>query len=164
MSAGRHRSISIRAPEPPLTAPTTGLCSIASSIHRARRSRILGQIKAEELGLSDQPERHHFQGSSQINIHSLIASSLPLLGDLSNNPMIPGSAAYDAAVSASNTTFLSSGIEGIYHSPILGSSGTTPLATVQSYGDISVQPGATITVGNLGYALIAAPNVSIRDR
>lgn len=123
-------------------------------------SQILGQIKAEGSVYLINQNGIIFGGSSQINIHSLIASSLPLLGDLSNNQMIPGSAAYDAAVSASNTTFLSSGIEGIYHSPILGSSGTTPLATVQSYGDISVQPGATITVGNLGYALIAAPNVS----
>jgi filamentous hemagglutinin family protein len=128
-------------------------------------SQILGQIKAEGAVYLINRNGIIFGGSSQINTNSLLVSSLPFLGEPANlSSMVPGSVAYDTAVEASNASFLNNGIAGMGTTPILGAQnpfGTTySLADVQSFGAITVQGGANITVGNLGYALLAAPSVS----
>lgn len=128
-------------------------------------SQILGQIKAEGTVYLLNRNGVIFGGSSQVNTNSLLVTSLPFLGEPANlASMTPGSAAYLAAVKASNASFLNTGIAGMGATPILGSQNlngsTYSLADVQSFGGVSVAAGANITVGNLGYALLAAPNVS----
>ena len=123
-------------------------------------AQILGQIKAQgAVYLLDQ-NGIIFGAGSQVNVNTLIASSLPIFGDQSNNTMIPGSGAYDAAVSASNNTFLTSGISNVSGSTGYLGNINASLATVQSWGDVTVDAGASITAGNLGFVFLAAPNVS----
>ncbi|WP_189052635.1 beta strand repeat-containing protein, partial [Aliidongia dinghuensis] len=123
-------------------------------------SQILGQIKAEGSVYLLNRNGVIFGGSSQVNTNSLLVSSLPFMGEPVNlASMVPGSAAYDAAVQASNNAFLTVGITGFQGTPFLGVTNAS-LSDVQSYGNITVSAGAQIQAGSLGYALLAAPNVS----
>ncbi|MEW6435850.1 MAG: filamentous hemagglutinin family protein [Pseudomonadota bacterium] len=125
-------------------------------------SQILGQIKAEGTVYIINHNGIVFGGSSQVNVNSLLASSLPFMGDPANlTTMTPGSAAYDTAVEAANSEFLNAGITGYgtTGTPFLGTT-IAALADVESEGNISVEAGAQINAGNLGYALLAAPDVS----
>ncbi|MEW6436323.1 MAG: filamentous hemagglutinin family protein [Pseudomonadota bacterium] len=112
-------------------------------------SQILGQIKAEGTVYIINHNGIVFGGGSQVNVSSLVASSLPMFGDQSTNAMIPGSGAYDTAVAASNSTFLNGGLTGTF----LGGSSNPA-------GDITIDAGANIQSGDLGFTLIAAPNVT----
>ncbi|MEW6435567.1 MAG: filamentous hemagglutinin family protein [Pseudomonadota bacterium] len=123
-------------------------------------SQILGSIKAEGSVYVINQNGIVFGGSSQVNVNSLLASSLPFMGDPTNLAnMGPGSAGYDAAVQLGNSNFLNVGIAGTNGHVILGSNSYQP-ADVVGLGNITVEPGAQIEVGSLGYALLAAPNVS----
>ncbi|MEI9916062.1 MAG: filamentous hemagglutinin N-terminal domain-containing protein [Methylovirgula sp.] len=124
-------------------------------------SQILGQIKAEGTVYIINQNGVIFGGASQVNVNSLLVSSLPFLGDPANlSSMTPGSAAYDAAVQIGNSNFLNLGLTGLAPGvPFLGSQSAS-LSDVQSYGNITVDVGAQIEVGGLGYAMLAAPNVS----
>jgi filamentous hemagglutinin family protein len=112
-------------------------------------SQILGRIKAEGTVYLINQNGIIFGGGAQVNVNSLIASSLPIFGDASNNKMILGSAAYDAAVAASNNTFLNGGLSGTF----LGGSSNPA-------GNITIDAGADIESGSLGFTIIAAPNVT----
>ena len=76
-------------------------------------SQILGQIKAEGSVYLINANGIIFGGASQVNVHTLIASSLSFLSDTITSSTPPGSIAYDNAVSASNATFLNSTAGGI---------------------------------------------------
>jgi hypothetical protein len=94
-----------------------------------------------------------FGGASQINVGSLIASSLPFFGEDITNP---------ASITASNQAFVSEGITGA--SQLLGTGGTIFLRAgdppVKLPGDIAIEAGAHIETGESGFSLIAAPNVT----
>ncbi|MEW6438765.1 MAG: filamentous hemagglutinin family protein [Pseudomonadota bacterium] len=129
-------------------------------------SQILGQIKAEGTVYIINHNGIVFGGGSQVNVNSLLASSLNFMADPTNlNTMTPGSAAYDTAIggaNGANSIFLAYGIADFSASspanttaPFLGKGNA--LAGV---GDITVDAGAQINAGSLGYAMLAAPNVS----
>ena len=131
-------------------------------------SQIAGQIKAEGTVYLLNHNGVIFTGSSQINTSSLLVTSLPFMADPANlASMTPGGAAYDAAVQASNAAFITAG-DGIADFIPPGSTGTgsflglngVSAADVQSEGNITVDAGAKIQGGSLGYEILAAPNVS----
>lgn len=138
-------------------------------------SQILGQIKAEGSVYLINRNGVIFGGASQVDTHALVASSLSFLGE-NITGLTPGSAAYDAAVASSNSTFLNVGIAGPEstggtgsNNLVLGLGGQptlAPGATYQAAGDITIEQGASISThangsqGDGGYVLIAGTNVS----
>ncbi len=144
-------------------------------------SQILGQIKAEGSVYLINQNGIIFGGSSQINVHTLVASSLSFMGE-NITGLVPGSAAYDLVVSGSdgtggtNAMFLNSTNGGIAAPESTGSSGNTTAnlvlgqgAATSSYvpsGAITIQPGAEIsthtngTGSDGGFVLVAAPTVN----
>ncbi|MEW6437770.1 MAG: filamentous hemagglutinin family protein [Pseudomonadota bacterium] len=138
-------------------------------------SQILGQIKAEGTVYLINRNGIIFGGASQVNVSSLIASSLNFLGENLTNQSVPGSVAWDTptppppdstgyvpgTVADANKEFLTNGITdpANTNTPFLGSTKAS-LADVESDGNITVEAGAQIEAGNLGYALLAAPDVS----
>ncbi|MEW6438346.1 MAG: filamentous hemagglutinin family protein [Pseudomonadota bacterium] len=134
-------------------------------------SQILGQIKAEGTVYIINHNGIVFGGGSQVNVNSLLASSLPFMGDPANlNTMTPGSTAYDQAVGipgtqnyqgTPNSNFFVDGITDLQNAgtPFLGAQNDS-LADVESEGNITVAAGAQINALKLGYAMLAAPNVS----
>ncbi|GGF46910.1 hypothetical protein GCM10011611_61660 [Aliidongia dinghuensis] len=125
-------------------------------------SQILGQIKAEGSVYLLNRNGVIFGGSSQVNTNSLLVTSLPFLSEpLNLAAMTPGSAAYDNAVAASNAMFLGPGITGPANQNQLSlGMGTYTASDLQSIGAVSVEAGAQLQVGSLGWAFLAAPSVS----
>ena len=131
----------------------------------ASPSRILGQIKADGSVYLINPNGFIFGGSSQVNTRSLLVSSLPLYLTTAQDTLRPdGNAAY---LAESNRLFLETGLNstgtGTANGNILGlnSGQTVQAGTLGALpGDISIEAGASISTGALGYSLIAAPNVS----
>jgi filamentous hemagglutinin family protein len=112
-------------------------------------SQILGQIRAEGAVYLLNANGIVFGGGSQINVQTLLASSLNLFSNTFGNANTPGTAAY---------RFLNGGI-GDGTSAILLTS-LAPVPGTAGPGNITVEPGASITVGTNGLALLAAPNVT----
>ncbi|WP_266157144.1 filamentous haemagglutinin family protein [Dyella silvatica] len=105
-------------------------------------SQIFGQIKAEGSVYLLNRNGILFGAGSQVNTHSLLASSLNFFSSdvgISNSNFLKGGIGSQAAVSG----FLTDGAftDGRNH-------------------DVVIQKGASITTGPQGFALIAAPNVS----
>lgn len=134
-------------------------------------SQILGQIQAEGSVYLINRNGIVFGSGSQVNVHSLVASSLSFLTDTIMPAMTPGSPDYDAAVAQSNATFLATGIDApgaTNLTPVLGLSGqiSLPPGAYQAPGDITIAQGASITThangtqGDGGFALIAGTNVT----
>jgi filamentous hemagglutinin family protein len=127
----------------------------------ASPSRILGEIKAEGSVYLINPNGFIFGGSSTVNVHSLLVTTL--------NPTLGGSLGADNY--GSNYTYLTGGIfNGAFllqpvapltyvDTPsgpaIAGGQTPQPIAM----GDIEIQAGASLKSGANGYTLIAAPNV-----
>ncbi len=109
-----------------------------------RPSQILGQIKAEGSVYLINQNGIIFGGGSQINVGTLIASSLNLF---SND------------INASNNRFLTGGIGDLSTANVATNSILLTTDT-PSDGAVTVAPGASINVGAQGLALLAAPNVS----
>ncbi|MBL6749562.1 MAG: filamentous hemagglutinin family protein [Nevskia sp.] len=111
----------------------------------ASPTQILGQIKADGSVYLINTNGIIFGGSSQVNVHSLIATSLPL---------------FSGDVAASNQFFLTKGIGDAVGSsqPLLDGSALANAGTLP--GSIAIQAGASIDTGDQGFSLIAAPNVS----
>jgi len=107
-------------------------------------SQILGEIKAEGSVYLLNANGIIFGGSSQINVSSLIASSLNLF---SNN------------LAASNSRFLNGGIGDLDTANFATDSILLTSATPGA-GDITIAAGASITLASTGLAVIAAPNVT----
>jgi filamentous hemagglutinin family protein len=106
-------------------------------------SQIFGQIKAEGTVYLLNHNGILFGAGSQVNTHSLLASSLDL---------------FSGDVAASNSAFLTGGISA-------GSGGTVPFLVNGLFADkrshdVVVQQGASINGGAQGFVLLAAPNVS----
>jgi filamentous hemagglutinin family protein len=109
-------------------------------------SQILGSIKAQGSVYVLDRNGIMFGSGSQINVGSLVASSLNLF---SNDLADSNSRFMNGGIGDLNTTNVGT------NSILLTSLGTDPIA-----GDVTIAPGAEITMGDHGLALIAAPNVS----
>ncbi|RQS65156.1 filamentous hemagglutinin N-terminal domain-containing protein [Burkholderia sp. Bp8963] len=161
-----------------------------------RPSQILGNVNAQGAVYVINRNGVLFGAGSQVNVHSLVASSLDLLNMNDYNqtfvnrlPVVVGNMIQDAAgIAASNQQFLSlpAGTTGGLAYPASGSSGTvqgvggvpyellglgnqvgvSSLSQYQPPGDITIEPGASITthingtISDGGFVLVAAPNVS----
>jgi filamentous hemagglutinin family protein len=124
-------------------------------------AQIMGGLKAQGSVYIIDPNGIIFGGASQVSVHSLLASSLPLfLSGSGNSTLKPTS---DSYLSYSNEKFLDTGISGLLSGNILGlgsgeflaSNGSQPILP----GNIEIEAGADIETGSLGYALLAAPNI-----
>ncbi len=107
-------------------------------------SQILGQIKAEGSVYLINRNGIIFGGASQVNVDTLIASSLNLF---SND------------INASNKRFLNGGIGDLSSSNFVTNSILLTTDTPAA-GAVTVAPGASINMGNQGLALLAAPDVT----
>lgn len=120
-------------------------------------SQILGQIKAEGSVYLINRNGILFGAGSQVNTHSLLATSMNL---------------FSSDVNTSNTFFLQNGIAQTQDpNHVLGSSGTVNAflvdgATVDSQsgklstsGSIAIEKGASIQTQPQGFTLIAAPTI-----
>jgi filamentous hemagglutinin family protein len=107
-------------------------------------SQILGQIRAEGSVYLINRNGIIFGGSSQVNVNTFVASSLNLF---SND------------LATSNNRFLTGGI-GDLNATNFATNSILLTSDAPGAGDITIAPGAAITVGNQGLALIAAPNVT----
>ncbi|MEW6435625.1 MAG: filamentous hemagglutinin family protein [Pseudomonadota bacterium] len=140
-------------------------------------SQILGQIKAEGSVYLINANGIIFGGGSQVDVHTLVASSLGFLGE-NIAGLTPGSAAYDQAVQATNALFLNATAGGIAAPEatgangaggkgnlVLGEGGIVDLSNYVTPGPITIEPGASITTeangaqSDGGFVLIAAPSV-----
>jgi filamentous hemagglutinin family protein len=112
-------------------------------------SQILGQIKAEGSVYLIDHNGVIFGGSSQINVHTLVATSLDL---------------FSTDLATSNADFMNYGIgDAAWITSSEISNGTIPMLLTTAdaaAGAVTVEAGAQITVGDLGLALLAAPQVS----
>ncbi|WP_454619527.1 filamentous haemagglutinin family protein [Bradyrhizobium cenepequi] len=107
-------------------------------------SQILGQIKAEGSVYLINRNGIIFGGSSQVNVQNLIASSLNLF---SNDPV------------ASANRFLNGGI-GDLNETNFQTNGILLTSAQPGAGNVTIQAGASISLGRQGLAVIAAPNVT----
>ncbi|EGD02609.1 hemagglutinin-like protein, partial [Burkholderia sp. TJI49] len=147
-----------------------------------RPSQILGNVTAQGAVYVINRNGVLFGAGSQVNVHSLVASSLNLL-DMKNQPMPTPD-----GIAASNQQFLSlpAGTSGGLAYPTSGSSGTVqghggvPYEVLglgnqvgvsspgqyQPPGDITIEPGASVTthingtISDGGFVMIAAPDVT----
>ncbi|HEY8066796.1 MAG TPA: filamentous hemagglutinin family protein [Methylosinus sp.] len=152
-------------------------------------SQILGQIKADGTVLIINPNGVIFGAGAQINVHSLIASSLDIDGTTSSS-VFNGTAAYNKMSLhvdglgdvnayappnevAANTNFVGSDAgQGLF--PIATALGTTignstrfSMGTIagQTVGAVTVEKGASIetsvnSTGDGGYVALLGPNVT----
>ncbi|WP_170292283.1 filamentous haemagglutinin family protein [Xanthomonas maliensis] len=107
-------------------------------------SRILGSIQAPGQVYLLNRNGVLFGGSSQVNVHSLLVSSLDL---------------FDPNRALSDQTFLSRGLFGTTGQSGVVLTGQDAAASGAMPGDITVESGARLSSGSQGYTLIAAPNV-----
>ncbi|MCK9919337.1 filamentous hemagglutinin family protein [Microbacteriaceae bacterium K1510] len=107
-------------------------------------SQILGRVKAEGSVYVINQNGIVFGGSSQINVNTLIASSLNLF---SND------------LTTSNNRFLNGGI-GDLNSSNVATNSVLLTTDKPGVGALTVVPGASINTGTQGFALLAAPNVT----
>uniref|UniRef100_UPI0032177783 two-partner secretion domain-containing protein n=1 Tax=Dyella sp. TaxID=1869338 RepID=UPI0032177783 len=105
-------------------------------------SRIFGQIKAEGSIYLLNRNGILFGAGSQVNTHSLLASSLSL---------------FSSDIATSNARFLNGGIADQASTTALLVNG---VFTDGRSHDVVIEKGASITTGKQGFALIAAPHVS----
>lgn len=123
-------------------------------IHDETPSQIFGRIEAEGSIYLLNNSGILFGRGSQVNTHSLLASSLTL---------------FSRDTTTSNDKFLNEGLVGIAEGSLAllypyadpDANGVIAVGDApQMPGDIAVEAGATIETGELGYALLAAPNVT----
>ena len=127
-------------------------------------SQILGTLKAEGSVYLINQNGIIFGGSSKVNVHTLLVSSLPLYLPGTASTLSPGDD--EDYLAHSNRLFLETGITsyglGTASGSILGlgNSQRVALSTLGELpGDIEIEAGASISTDSLGYSLIAAPNV-----
>jgi filamentous hemagglutinin family protein len=111
-------------------------------------SQILGQIQAEGAVYLLDRNGILFGGSSQVNVNSLVASSLNLF---SND------------LAASNNRFLNGGI-GDLNPTNFATNSILLTSSTPGAGDITIDQGASINIGTQGLGLVAAPNVTNRGQ
>lgn len=115
----------------------------------AAPSQILGQIKAEGSVYLINRNGVIFGGSSQVNVHSLIVSTLPILAGFDGT----------GSITSQNNLFLTYGVAATGEpSNLLGTD--TGNHFDGDSGAIDIQQGAHIETGEGGYSLIAAPTLT----
>ncbi|KPF96836.1 hypothetical protein IP86_15145 [Rhodopseudomonas sp. AAP120] len=116
-------------------------------------SQILGTIKAEGTVLIINQNGIIFGAGSQVNVHSLIASTLDV--GLSKNPLTQAS----LSQSDRNAQFLTYGLLGYGDSlgPVYGN--VAALTGTSTTGMVKVEAGASVTASGGGYILLTAPTV-----
>ncbi|WP_244108343.1 filamentous haemagglutinin family protein [Burkholderia anthina] len=149
-----------------------------------RPSQILGNVTAQGAVYVINRNGVLFGAGSQVNVHSLVASSLDLLNTNNHLVQTPDD------VVASNKLFLSmpagttgglaypesgnsnvGGVQGVTGVPneVLGLGNQASVSASNPYlipGDVTIEPGASIathttgTVSDGGFVLVAAPNVT----
>ena len=136
----------------------------------ASMSKIYGQIKADGSVYLINPNGILFGAGSTVNVHSLLASSLPLYLPTGSASLTPGDD--PAYLSSSNRLFLETGLASVgpasANGNILGvGSGMVQTKAANSAadqlilpGEVETEAGARIEVNKLGYALLAAPTVT----
>ncbi|HVT34932.1 MAG TPA: filamentous hemagglutinin N-terminal domain-containing protein, partial [Nevskiaceae bacterium] len=110
-------------------------------------SQILGQIKADGSVYLINPNGFIFGGTSTVNVHTLVATSLPM---------------FSSNTTTSNGVFLNQGIQGSGVTTLLGLAGDQQIASASQLpaaSAITIDEGAQISTGELGFSLIAAPQV-----
>ena len=127
-------------------------------------SQILGSIKGAGTVLVINQNGILFSPTAQINVGSLIATSLELGAGLQKNFSIPG-----FGISQANQAFLSGGLLGSlqgYATPVTFSAQATsydsngqPTFDPLIEGPVEVATGATIATGASGSALLIAPTI-----
>ncbi len=139
-------------------------------------SQIFGSITAQGTVLVINRNGILFGAGSQINVHSLVASSLDVLN--TTDDIVQSS----SDIAASNLLFLQGGLAALdagtstttptnngVPAEILGLGNNVSVTSASNYqapGNITIAPGASITTSadgsasNGGFVLIAAPNVS----
>jgi len=125
--------------------------------------QILGKINALGSVYILDPNGIIFGGASQVNVNTLLASSLPLfLSGSNSNSLIPSSSSNYLAYS--NQQFMTQGIAtptGTGNILGIGAGDNLTLDDNEVLpGNITVDAGATIDIGKLGFGLLAAPNIS----
>ena len=113
-------------------------------------SQILGQIKAEGSVYLIDANGVIFGGSSQVNVSSLIASSLNLFSNTFGDANTPGTTVY---------RFLNGGI-GDLNTTNFATDSILLTSATSGAGPITIEAGASITLNSTGLAVIAAPNVT----
>jgi filamentous hemagglutinin family protein len=116
----------------------------------ARPSQILGQIKAEGSVYLINHNGVVFGGSSQVNVNSLVASSLCLFSCATGDANTPGT---------SNYRFLNGGI-GDLNSTNYQTEEILFTSDTATAGAITIDQGSEITGGKTGLILMAAPNIT----
>lgn len=114
----------------------------------ARPSQILGKIKAEGSAYVINPNGVVFGGASQINVHSLIASSLYLY----DTDRKVSDAKFLQGINAANMN-AGTGSQALFNPQLLVSGPAVSGATV-------IEAGAEITTGPQGFSMIAGSNVT----
>lgn len=133
---------------------------------------IQGQIKAEGSVYLINQNGVLFGAGSQVNVNSLLVSTLPLYLPNSGGNLAEST---EAELLASNRLFLQSGLAsvgaGSNNGSVLGLADTANLIIENSAAladalpeDIVIERGATISVNQEGFALIAAPNIFQQGR
>ncbi|MCX7069529.1 MAG: filamentous hemagglutinin family protein [Gammaproteobacteria bacterium] len=128
---------------------------------------VQGQIKAEGTVYLINQNGVLFGAGSQVNVNSLLVSTLPLYQTGTVTSLAETSA---AQLDASNRLFLSTGLTsvgtGTANGNVLGiaDAGNLSIETAAQLdavlpADIRIERGATISVNQEGFALIAAPNI-----
>ncbi|HEY4079018.1 MAG TPA: filamentous hemagglutinin family protein [Rhizomicrobium sp.] len=135
-------------------------------------SQILGNIKADGTVLVINQNGVIFGGSSQVNVHSLVASTL----DVGSPGYFDGNTPVFFTIAQRNRGFLDNGFLGAADatpptngqpniatvfeptSATAGSNNTLIYGPVT--GSVQIDAGATITSGDSGYILLTGPNVS----
>ena len=127
-------------------------------------SRILGRLEAEGSVYLINQNGFIFGGASEVNVHSLIVSSLPLYLQPGSQSLVPED--QEAYLRYSNALFLDTGINsigpGTASGNILGF-GSGQAVKLSRFGtlpgDIAIEAGASLRTGELGFSLIAAPDI-----
>ncbi|NVO17643.1 MAG: filamentous hemagglutinin family protein [Rhodoplanes sp.] len=119
----------------------------------ASPSQILGTIKAEGTVLVINQNGIIFGAGSQVNVHSLIASTLDV-GRFQNDTT---HAAWSTA--QRNASFLTYGLLGDTTTQWTFSGQRTAASQVVATGKVEVEAGASLTAGDGGYILLTAPSV-----
>ena len=130
-------------------------------------TQILGQIKAEGSVYIINQNGILFDASSSVDVHSLLASTLPLYLPVTASSLTNLSA---DAIRASNQLFLNTGLTSVGPGTADGSplgivgGGSISVANADALasvlpGDLTIEEGARISVSNNGYFVGAAPNV-----
>ncbi|HEY4078702.1 MAG TPA: filamentous hemagglutinin family protein [Rhizomicrobium sp.] len=119
-------------------------------------SQILGQIKSEGTVYLINRNGIMFGGSSQVNVHSLMATTMDLF---SGDTVAANDFFRKYGIGASSDPEHILGPGGTPFFLINSAASTAPANTTEAVGEITIEAGASINTGAQGYTLLAAPTI-----